>query len=205
MKTRLSIMTSMALISSLSLGQAGSAQPGRAEASRGRRTMAARNALRIGPDSQLGPSLNPTGRPTMPARPIGRGSLRVRRSGPDSRHGPPQRPPQAPRPPIYHRPGAGRPPSFRPIHGPVFHYPRGYKYRRWGIGSLLPLLFLSAKLHLFRLAADGARAAAARLLLGALWPGPAAGRAQQPPHRGRDLRGVPLRRGPARFARAGLP
>ena len=45
------------------------------------------------------------------------------------------------RPP--HRPGAGRPPNFRPIHGPVFKYPRGYRYRRWTIGLLLPSLFLS--------------------------------------------------------------
>jgi len=44
------------------------------------------------------------------------------------------------RPP--HRPGF-RPPHFRPIHGPVFHYPRGYRYRRWAIGLLLPRLFLS--------------------------------------------------------------
>jgi Ni/Co efflux regulator RcnB len=42
-----------------------------------------------------------------------------------------------------HRPGAGRPPNFRPIRGPSFRYPRGYGYRRWSIGSLLPGLFLS--------------------------------------------------------------
>lgn len=45
------------------------------------------------------------------------------------------------RPP--HRPGAGRPPSFRPIRGPIFRYPRGYRYRRWAIGLILPRLFLS--------------------------------------------------------------
>jgi Ni/Co efflux regulator RcnB len=43
---------------------------------------------------------------------------------------------------LPHRPGF-RPPHFRPIHGPVFHYPRGYRYRRWSIGLLLPGLFLS--------------------------------------------------------------
>ncbi len=38
----------------------------------------------------------------------------------------------------------GRPSSFRPIHGPVYRYPRGYQYRRWSIGGLLPLIFLSS-------------------------------------------------------------
>jgi len=47
-----------------------------------------------------------------------------------------------PRPP--HRPGAGRPPHFRPIHRPIFQYPHGYRYRRWTIGLLLPRLFLSS-------------------------------------------------------------
>jgi Ni/Co efflux regulator RcnB len=30
------------------------------------------------------------------------------------------------------------------IHGARFHYPRGYSYRRWGIGQSLPRLFLGA-------------------------------------------------------------
>jgi Ni/Co efflux regulator RcnB len=47
------------------------------------------------------------------------------------------------RPGNPHRPGAGRPPNFRPIHGPSFRYPRGYSYRRWSVGALLPSLFLS--------------------------------------------------------------
>ncbi|WP_157215017.1 RcnB family protein [Flavisphingomonas formosensis] len=45
------------------------------------------------------------------------------------------------RPP--HRPGQGRPPNFRPIQRPPFHYPHGYRYRRWSIGLLLPRIFLS--------------------------------------------------------------
>jgi len=55
------------------------------------------------------------------------------------------RPPN-PRPPVArppHRPGIGRPPQFRPIHRPPFRYPPGYRYQRWSIGGLLPLLFLS--------------------------------------------------------------
>jgi Ni/Co efflux regulator RcnB len=41
-----------------------------------------------------------------------------------------------------HRPGM-RPQSFRPIHRPAFHYPRGYRYRRWSTGLILPRIFLS--------------------------------------------------------------
>ncbi|PXA87878.1 hypothetical protein DMC47_31065 [Nostoc sp. 3335mG] len=46
-----------------------------------------------------------------------------------------------PRPP--HNPGF-RPPNFKPIHRPGWHYPPGYQYRRWTIGLLLPHLFLSS-------------------------------------------------------------
>lgn len=63
----------------------------------------------------------------------------------------PNRPGNGHRPPVTiqpirplpgHRPGH-RPPHVRPIHGPGFHYPRGYHYRRWHIGLILPHLFLS--------------------------------------------------------------
>ena len=40
------------------------------------------------------------------------------------------------------RPGV-RPPNFRPIHAPGFRYPRGYSYRRWSIGLVLPSIFLT--------------------------------------------------------------
>ena len=43
-----------------------------------------------------------------------------------------------------HRPGSGRPPGFRPIHGSPWRYPRGYRYQRWAAGGILPLLFLSS-------------------------------------------------------------
>jgi Ni/Co efflux regulator RcnB len=43
-----------------------------------------------------------------------------------------------------HRPGSGRPPNFRPIHGSPYRYPQGYRYRRWAVGGVLPLLFLSS-------------------------------------------------------------
>jgi Ni/Co efflux regulator RcnB len=37
-----------------------------------------------------------------------------------------------------------RPTSFHRVHVSAFRYPRGYSYRRWGIGSILPRLFLSS-------------------------------------------------------------
>ena len=43
-----------------------------------------------------------------------------------------------------HRPGSGRPPGFRPIHGSPWRYPSGYRYRRWGVGMTLPAIFLTS-------------------------------------------------------------
>jgi hypothetical protein len=62
---------------------------------------------------------------------------------PPGGHRPP--PPRPGRPPPLgpHRPGTGRPPGFRPIRGPRWRYPRGYRYRRWAIGLVLPSLFLA--------------------------------------------------------------
>jgi Ni/Co efflux regulator RcnB len=39
---------------------------------------------------------------------------------------------------------AGRPTNFRPQHAAPFRYPRGYSYRRWSIGLLLPSIFLGS-------------------------------------------------------------
>jgi Ni/Co efflux regulator RcnB len=81
---------------------------------------------------------------------------------------PAHRPPangHKPKPPPHHpRPPAHRPPAHHPkppvwhkprpnqwywrgrwvnrIRGPVFHYPRGYGYRHWSVGGILPALFL---------------------------------------------------------------
>jgi Ni/Co efflux regulator RcnB len=82
-------------------------------------------------------------RPRPPQRPTpGRPGIRPPVVRPPVARPPVARPPVArpPRPP--HRPGF-RPPNFRPIHGPAFRYPRGYRYRRWTVGLLLPSLFLS--------------------------------------------------------------
>ena len=56
----------------------------------------------------------------------------------------PSRPPPRPQPlPGPYRPGAGRPPGFRPIRGPRWRYPPGYRYRRWAVGAVLPAFFLA--------------------------------------------------------------
>ncbi len=44
--------------------------------------------------------------------------------------------------PVY-RPGH-RPVTFHRIHAPAFRYPHGYHYRHWGIGAILPSLFLAS-------------------------------------------------------------
>jgi Ni/Co efflux regulator RcnB len=57
-----------------------------------------------------------------------------------------------------HRPGAGRPPSFHPVHRPGWRYPPGYRYRRWTIGVVLPGLFLSSAYYFddyWRMGLDG--------------------------------------------------
>jgi Ni/Co efflux regulator RcnB len=82
------------------------------------------------------PVPNRPGRPDHGTRP----PYRPGQPGGPNRPGQPNRPGR----PGYHRPGEGRPPSFRPIRGPVFRYPHGYRYRRWSIGLLLPQLFLTS-------------------------------------------------------------
>ncbi len=77
------------------------------------------------------------GRPEIqPPRPV--------RPQPPVKPRPPVGPGNGHRPPPPYRPGAGRSPHFRPIHGPAFRYPSGYRYRRWTVGLLLPHLFLSS-------------------------------------------------------------
>jgi Ni/Co efflux regulator RcnB len=41
------------------------------------------------------------------------------------------------------RPAGYRPARVHRVHATVFHYPRGYHYRRWNSGSILPRVFLS--------------------------------------------------------------
>lgn len=72
-------------------------------------------------------------------------------------HRPPvHRPPVHRPPPNHHRPPPGwhkpRPSQWywrghwiNRIRGPVFAYPRGYNYRYWYSGDILPALFLSAQ------------------------------------------------------------
>lgn len=97
------------------------------------------------PGGSVGPN-----RPGGPGRPGG--NVRPPNPGPGAQPSRPARPPVGQHPgigqrPPQHRPGAGRPPRFKPIHGPAFRYPRGYSYRRWSIGLLLPSLFLSSSYY----------------------------------------------------------
>lgn len=89
----------------------------------------------------------PGGPQIQPPRP-GTGGPQIQPPRPGRPQTPkPVRPPKPPRPPhpsTPHRPGAGRPPHFKPVHARPFHYPHGYRYRRWAIGLLLPRLFLSS-------------------------------------------------------------
>ncbi|AYJ87981.1 hypothetical protein D3Y57_13365 [Sphingomonas paeninsulae] len=82
------------------------------------------------------------GRPQPPRPGNGGPQIQPPRPGNGARPPRPVRPIVGPNRP--HRPGAGRPPNFRPIHGPSFSYPRGYRYRRWSVGLILPSLFLSS-------------------------------------------------------------
>lgn len=43
-----------------------------------------------------------------------------------------------------YRIGAGRPPGFQRYRAPAFYYPRGYGYRRWTPGLILPSIFLGS-------------------------------------------------------------
>ncbi|WP_375188472.1 RcnB family protein [Sphingobium yanoikuyae] len=77
----------------------------------------------------------PGGPAVQPPRPGGPSPQPPRPGGPGV---------QPPRPGQPHRPGAGRPPNFRPIPGPAFRYPHGYHYRRWTVGLFLPAVFFSS-------------------------------------------------------------
>jgi Ni/Co efflux regulator RcnB len=87
-------------------------------------------------------------RPSRPqaGRPGGHGSRPA--GGGTARHRPPTagrpvRGANAPRPPrgnqFWHR---GR--YVNRVRGPAFVWPRGYSYRRWGIGGVLPAVFLTS-------------------------------------------------------------
>lgn len=45
-----------------------------------------------------------------------------------------------------YRPGH-RPSSFHRIHAQRFYYPRGYHYRRWNVGLILPRIFLGSRYY----------------------------------------------------------
>ena len=122
-------------------------QPPRQDATRPAPGGGQARPLRPGNDGpQVQPPRPGNGGPQIqPPRP-GNGGPQIQPPRPGT-GGPQIQPPRPVRPIVTpgrpHRPGAGRPPSFRPIHGPSFRYPRGYRYRRYAIGLILPGLFLS--------------------------------------------------------------
>ncbi len=97
------------------------------------------------PGSIGGPAVQPPrpGRPEVqPPRP-GNGGPQIQPPRPGR---PDVRPPR-PQPP---RPGIGRPPHGGgnwhrpPVYRPGWNYPRGYAYRRYATGLILPTIFLSS-------------------------------------------------------------
>jgi Ni/Co efflux regulator RcnB len=83
------------------------------------------------PASPTGERPNTTHPRTRPTRPAG--------ERPNTR---PSRPTTRETTRVY-QPGH-RPSSYHRIRAPAFRYPRGYSYRRWRTGSILPRLFLSS-------------------------------------------------------------
>lgn len=78
-------------------------------------------------------------RPQMTTQPAPTANSRPSRQG---------RPSSAGRPTVQSVPNRGqrpgvRPSNFQPVRAPAFRYPRGYHYRRWNIGLILPSIFLS--------------------------------------------------------------
>jgi Ni/Co efflux regulator RcnB len=127
--------------------QPGAIRPTRPQAGDSGVTRPSRPSTRPAPNrpGAGGPQIQPP-RPN-PGRP-GAGGPQIQPPRPNPSIRPPRpdrpQPPRPGRPGQSHRPGAGRPPHFKPIHGPQFRYPRGYAYRRWTIGLLLPTLFFSS-------------------------------------------------------------
>lgn len=96
------------------------------------------------------PNMRPSRPETRPGRPSGERS-NTRPSHPTTRPTRPagERPNIRPSRPTsrettrVYRPGH-RPSSYHRIRAPAFRYPRGYSYRHWRTGSILPRLFLSS-------------------------------------------------------------
>jgi Ni/Co efflux regulator RcnB len=109
----------------------------------------------------------PMTRPATGQQPVGKPPGRPNPPGaskPPAHRPPHHRPPHKPpahkpphhRPPIHHRPPPGwhRPTASQwywrgrwvnRIRGPAFVYPRGYSYRYWYAGDILPALLLTAQ------------------------------------------------------------
>ncbi len=85
----------------------------------------------------------------LPAMALAQNPPNPQQNGRPARPAPTQGPTRRPAPPAARRPVhpggrftyRGR--SIARIHGPVFHYPRGWHYRRWRVGALFPRIFLT--------------------------------------------------------------
>jgi Ni/Co efflux regulator RcnB len=79
----------------------------------------------------------PTIQPVQPNRPT-----RPNHRPPTIQPVQPNRPGRPPTGRPVYQPGH-RPPTYHRIRGPFYRYPHGYAYRHWGIGAILPRIFLS--------------------------------------------------------------
>ena len=83
---------------------------------------------------------------SRPGRPAGPQNVAPARPAPSmaSRPGRPQQSAIANHTTVqsYRRTGA-RAANIRPVQAPSFQYPRGYHYRRWSVGLILPSIFLT--------------------------------------------------------------
>ena len=132
--------------------QGGSSHSQRANQSRPTRPAASRPSNpRANQSRPTGPAAsrpsNPRANQTRPNRPVA-----TRPSNPQANQGRPSRTPAIrPQPQHVSRPSAppqtfrigARPSTFHRYRAPRFSYPRGWGYRRWQTGGVLPRIFLS--------------------------------------------------------------
>lgn len=107
-----------------------------------------------------GPQVQPPrpgngGPQVQPPRPPRPGSGWPQVQPPRPGNGGPQVQPPRPRPPVTVQPPRPRPPAVRPpgywnrpqVAAPRYYYPRGYNYRRYYVGLILPSAFLASSYY----------------------------------------------------------
>lgn len=157
MKYVLSALAALCFLPVVALAQQGGGAPNNPNAPNTPSTRPATGQRPVGanPGANTGQT-RPTNRPAVGERPVGGppAADNNRPNRPSAR--PPQHRPRPPssvhrpphRPGVWHRPRAhqwywrGR--WVHRIRGPRFVFPRGYRYRHWGFGQRLPVVFLAA-------------------------------------------------------------